>query len=158
MRYAKLLIPIYLCFSCTGTSKHNTIISKKSDSVSSIPKVQKDTPIPSILLKKSNYFNPSQIPSNGSYIYDIAFAEWNGSSMGMTVTVIIKGDSVKIINNNTHLTLSKKGDTIDHGKLIKHKSGVWIIAKSKADQTAEVGGCSGGPAVIDFKNKKYWMC
>ena len=48
---------------------------------------------------------------------------------------------------------------IDQGQIIKHKSGRWIISDNlEAKMWDEVGGCTGGPAVIDFKNKKYWMC
>jgi hypothetical protein len=100
------------------------------------------------------------IPPNGTYRFDVAFAEWEGKSMGEKVTVVINGDSIKIIyEGDGSLTNAKKGDVFDQGKIIKHKTGVWIIGKSKTDaQMDEIGGCSGGPAVIDFKGRKYWMC
>jgi len=41
----------------------------------------------------------SQKPQNGTYTFKIAFAEWNGKSLGATSTVIIKGDSIKVIHN-----------------------------------------------------------
>ncbi|MCB0381679.1 MAG: hypothetical protein KDD24_10510, partial [Flavobacteriales bacterium] len=37
------------------------------------------------------------IPPDGTYRYDIAFAEWGGKTMNEKVTVEIKGDSVKVI-------------------------------------------------------------
>ena len=46
---------------------------------------------------------------------------------GSTVTVLISGDSIKIINNES--LSGKKGQIIEHGKIVKHKStGQWIIA------------------------------
>ncbi|MGB0882656.1 MAG: hypothetical protein ACPGSO_06850 [Vicingaceae bacterium] len=102
----------------------------------------------------------NEIPPNGTYIYDIAFAEWGGKSMGEKVTVIIKEDSVNIIyDGGGNLSLTKKGEVIDRGILRKHVSGKWIISQSKEDIFAEeIGGCSGGPSIIEFKKKKYWIC
>jgi hypothetical protein len=102
----------------------------------------------------------SEIPESGEYVYDMAFAEWQGKSMGEKVTVIIEGASAKIrYEGDGNLTLSKKGDILDSGLLRKHISGSWIIAGSEMDIYAEeIGGCSSGPTIIDFKNKKYWTC
>ena len=33
---------------------------------------------------------------DGEYGFDVAFAEWDGKSMGEKVTVVIQGDSVKV--------------------------------------------------------------
>ncbi len=61
---------------------------------------------------------------NGTYRFDIAFAEWQGKSMGEKVTVIINNDSIKVIyEGDGQLTLTKKGEVIDQGKIIKHKTG-----------------------------------
>lgn len=102
----------------------------------------------------------NEIPPNGKYRFDIAFAEWEGKSMGEKVTVVINDKSIKIIyEGDGQLTQTKKGDIIDEGKIMKHKTGVWIIGKHPSDtQLDEIGGCTGGPAIIDFKDKKYWMC
>ena len=105
--------------------------------------------------------NPdNEIPPSGKYRFDMAFAEWQGKSMGEKVTVIINGDSIKIIyEGDGQLTLTEKGEVIDEGKIMKHKSGSWIIGTKEADKELdEIGGCIGGPAIIDFKNKKYWTC
>ncbi len=101
-----------------------------------------------------------EIPSDGKYRYDIAFAEWGGKSMGEKVTVIIKGNSIKIVyEGDGQLTLTKKGDVIDKGIILRHKSGVWIIGTHDNDVNAEeVGGCSDGPRVIDFEKMIFWMC
>lgn len=102
----------------------------------------------------------AQKPGNGTYTYAVAFAEWQGKSLGATCTVVIKGDSIKVIYNGIgHLSV-KKGDILDQGIIIKHQpTGKWIIGHSPADRHAkEIGGCSDGPTVIDFKNKKWWTC
>ncbi|WP_248329039.1 hypothetical protein [Aquimarina acroporae] len=100
------------------------------------------------------------LPLDGKYRYDIAFAEWGGKSMGEKVTVIIKNGTIKVIyEGDGQLSLTKKGDIIDEGKILKHKSGVWIIGTDEKDvDTEEVGGCSNGPRVIDFEKMKFWMC
>jgi hypothetical protein len=100
----------------------------------------------------------AQKPPSGRYTYAIAFAEWNGKSNGSSCTVIIKGDSITILQNaKSNLT---GGKIIDKGIIVKHKAtGQWIIAHKPADKYAkEVGGCSKGPSVIDFKHKKFWLC
>jgi hypothetical protein len=98
-------------------------------------------------------------PKNGTYTYSIAFAEWNGKSNGATCIVVIKDDSIFVINSGNNLS-GKKGEIMDKGVIMKHtKTGKWIIGHSPKDTDAkEVGGCSSGPAVIDFKRKVFWLC
>ncbi|HWW41409.1 hypothetical protein [Pedobacter sp.] len=98
-------------------------------------------------------------PKDGTYTYSIAFAEWNGKSNGATCIVVIKGDSISVINSGNNLS-GKKGEIMDKGVIMKHtKTGKWIIGHSPKDTDAkEVGGCSSGPSVIDFKRKMYWLC
>jgi hypothetical protein len=101
----------------------------------------------------------AQKPKDGTYTYSIAFAEWQGKSLGATCTVLIKGDSIKVIHNGKGNLTGKKGDIIDSGILMKHKSGKWIIGHNIKDKDADdIGGCSDGPRVIDFKRKKVWSC
>mgnify|MGYP007079508429 CR=1 FL=1 len=90
----------------------------------------------------------------------MAFAEWQGKSMGEMVTIKIKGDSIKVIyEGDGSLTLTEKGTVLDEGFIRKHQSGKWIIANEESDiYIVEIGGCTDGPAVIDFKNQKYWTC
>ena len=99
-----------------------------------------------------------QIPKSGTYEYQVAFAEWSGRSLGTTVIVVISGDSIKVINNGG--LSGKKGEIVEQGRIVKHKAtGQWIIAQRPEDQFAdEVGGCSEGPRVIDFKKRKWWTC
>ncbi len=102
----------------------------------------------------------AQKPKDGTYTYSIVFAEWGGKSLSSTCTVIIKGDSIKIIHNGKKNLTGEKGEIIDQGIIMKHtKTGKWIIGRSKKDKDAkEIGGCSDGPSVIDFKHKRFWKC
>lgn len=153
MKHLLYILTIFFLTSCSNTRE------KKSDNphVYTIPDV--DT-IPEVALSTDEYNESNEIPSNGKYRFDIAFAEWQGKSMGEKVTVVINDKSIKVIyEGDGKLTQIKKGDIIDEGKLMKHKTGVWIIGKHPSDaQLDEIGGCTGGPAVIDFKDNKYWFC
>jgi hypothetical protein len=101
----------------------------------------------------------TQKPANGTYTYAIAFAEQQGKSLGATCTVIIKGDSIKIVHNGKPGLTGKKGEIMDEGIIMKHKTGVWIIGHSRKDINAEeFGGCTDGPTEIDFKRKKWRKC
>jgi len=102
----------------------------------------------------------AQKPKDGVYTYAIAFAEWGGKTMGATCTVMIKGDSIKVIHNGKAGLTGHKGDILDQGIILKHKkTGEWIIGHSLRDKDApEVGGCTDGPSVIDFKKKIFWSC
>lgn len=98
------------------------------------------------------------ILSSGKYRFDIAFAEWQGKSMGEKVTVIINANSIQVIYEGDGYIRGGK-EIMEDGKIMKHKSGVWIIGNDPSDtQLEEIGGCTGGPSIIDFKNKKYWIC
>lgn len=91
-----------------------------------------------------------EVPASGEYVYDVSFSEYQGASMGKTVKVLIIGDAVTVIF---------EGNEVDNGKMMKHKTGVWIIGAKESDKELdEIGGCTDGPSIIDFKNKKYWMC
>jgi len=114
----------------------------------------------SLLFLCSFILTHAQKPKDGTYTYAIAWAEWGGKSLGATCTVIIKGDSIKVVHNGKTNVTGKKGDIYAQGIIMKHtKTGKWIIGNSKKDKDAkEIGGCSEGPSVIDFKNKKFWSC
>lgn len=101
----------------------------------------------------------AQKPKNGTYVYQVAFSEWHGKSLGATVLVKIKGDSIYVINNGGNLS-GKVGEMIDCGVIMKHrKTGKWIIGHNADDKDLQdVGGCSSGASVIDFDHKKFWVC
>lgn len=102
----------------------------------------------------------AQKPKDGTYTYSIVWAEWGGKSLGATCTVIIKGDSIKVVHNGKKGVTGKKGDIYAEGIIMRHtKTGKWIIGKSIADKAAkEIGGCTGGPSMIDFTHKNFWSC
>lgn len=101
----------------------------------------------------------AQKPKDGIYTYRIVFVEWQGKSTGATCTVIIKGDSVTVLHNGSKSVTGKKGDVIDKGVIIKHRSGKWIIAAGPKDKNApDIGACGDGPRVIDFRRKIVWSC
>ena len=101
----------------------------------------------------------AQKPKDGIYTYAIAFSEWQGKPLGATCTVIIRGDSIKVVHNDTGKLTGKQGDILDQGIILKHKSGKWIIGHSIKDKDVKkIGGCSDGPSIIDFKQKKFWTC
>lgn len=101
----------------------------------------------------------SEKPVSGKYTYDAAFAEWEGKSMGVKVTVLIDGDSVKVVYEGEGSLSVEIGEVLDLGVIAKHQSGYWIITQKPQDVFAEeIGGCTGGPTILDFKNKRYWLC
>ena len=52
-------------------------------------------------------------------------------------------------------TFTKEGDVIEQGIILKHKSGKWIVGKTRKDVNAEnIGG--DGPSILDFSKKQYW--
>ncbi len=101
----------------------------------------------------------AQKPKNGTYVYHVAFSEWHGKSLGATVLVKIKEDSIYVIHNGGNLS-GKVGEMIDCGVIMKHrKTGKWIIGHNAVDKDSQdVGGCSDGPSVIDFHHKIFWLC
>lgn len=111
-----------------------------------------------IITLKLNY--GGEIPPDGNYIFDMAFAEFQGKSMGAQVRVKIKGDRIKVIYEGVGNLTAENGTIFEEGLIIKHqKSGEWIISQNPKDKFAEeIGGCSDGPAIIDFINKKFWAC
>lgn len=109
-----------------------------------------------ILLSKVVF---SQQPADGTYTYAIVFAEWNDRPTNITCTVVIKGDSIKVIHNGSGRLTGQKGEIIDSGIIMKHKNGKWIIGHDVKDKnTQQIGDCTGGPLVIDFKKKLLQLC
>jgi len=97
----------------------------------------------------------AQLPESGTYTYSYCYREWHACVN--TCTVIINGDSVTVISNEDQSV--PKGEIIDKGILVQHKSGKWIIAQHPDDKNARrIGGCGNGPAIIDFKKKRFKGC
>ena len=104
----------------------------------------------------------SEILPNGTYRFEIAFAEWDGKTMGDEVIVILNDGHItlKISENSNSLWMgAKPGDVIEEGTLRKHQSGQWIISNDEKDiYLEEIGGCTGGPTIIHFENQTIEMC
>lgn len=93
----------------------------------------------------------------GTFIYGLYFAEWNGRMPNTPVEVVIKGDKITISKTaETNLTGE---DLILESTIRKHTSGKWIITDDESDiYSDEIGGCSGGAIPIDFENKIIKFC
>ena len=104
----------------------------------------------------------SEILPNGTYRFEIAFAEWDGKTMSDEVIVILNDGHItlKISENSNSLWMgAKPGDVIEEGTLRKHQSGQWIISNDEKDiYLEEIGGCTGGPTIIHFENQTIEMC
>jgi hypothetical protein len=59
----------------------------------------------------------AQKPGNGTYSYSIAWTEHSGRSLGGTCTIVVKGDSIKILHHGKANVTGKKGDIYALGSL-----------------------------------------
>jgi len=104
----------------------------------------------------------NEIPENGTYVYEVAFAEWDGKTMGDEIIVILKDGyiTLKVPENSNSLWMGAiPGDVIEEGNLRKHQSAQWIISNDEKDiYLEEIGGCTGGPTIINFENKTIELC
>ncbi|MFA7327394.1 MAG: hypothetical protein WC121_12060 [Candidatus Kapaibacterium sp.] len=97
-------------------------------------------------------------PVDDGSAYKIEFAEFGVGTMTIDCNVVFNQDSVYIILPDSSF-LGNIGDTIEAGILARHKSGMMIIQHNETDiYEEEVGGCTGGPSVLDTVEKIYWMC
>ncbi|MEO7263824.1 MAG: hypothetical protein ABIW38_02875 [Ferruginibacter sp.] len=166
MKYLFLLIIIFSLSSCNTKNEEASNVEKDSIVIDSlhnrtVPDTieTKDSVVSRVPKKVEVPKAIREYPADGIYRYDMAFAEFQNKSMGEKVTVIINGDSIKIVYEGDGKLTAAKGAILDEGIIVKHKSGVWIIAHHIKDAELDVfGGCSGGPAVIDFPRKKYITC
>lgn len=104
----------------------------------------------------------SEVPENGTYIYEVAFAEWDVKTMGDEIMVVLKDGHItlKVSENSNSLWMGAiPGDLIEEGTLGKHHSGQWIISNDEKNiYLEEIGGCTGGPTIINFENKTIELC
>ena len=101
------------------------------------------------LTKKQN------IPQ-GTFIYELYFAEFGGRMKNAECKVEINGN--KIIVEQTENTNLTGGNEIFSGLILKHKSGKWILAEDENDVNAdEIGGCTEIP-IIEFDKKLIEWC
>ncbi|HLS30185.1 MAG TPA: hypothetical protein VK021_04965 [Flavobacteriaceae bacterium] len=92
----------------------------------------------------------------GTFIYEIYFAEFGGRMANVECKVTINGNKISVEQTeNTNLT---GGKNIFSGLILKHKSGKWILSNNKNDKDAdEIGGCTGIP-IIEFDKKLIVWC
>jgi len=94
---------------------------------------------------------------SGQYVFQHHYAE-QPSMASIQLVATITGHHIVLINHS-------KSDVfplgvIAEGELMWHApTRQWIIVETDADRYArDVGGCSGGPDVIDLVKKIYWTC
>ena len=170
MKLFTITILITTLISCSEKKSKTEVVNSKNDAIPRIETIKKtevkiDTvttikKVDSISKDKGIANKKDGIPPDGSYVYDIAYAEWQGRSMGEKVKVIIKGNTVKVIAKGHSSVGVENGEIIDEGILRKHhKTGDWLISSNPSDVNLETyGGCAGAPMVIDFINKVYVTC
>lgn len=120
-----------------------------------------DIPNDSLILwtNLSDTLETQSILKDGKYTFDVAFAEHEGKSLGVKVDVLIHGNNIIVTYEGEGSLTADKGTILDQGYILKHKTGDWIITKDPKDsELDEIGGCTDGPSIIDFKNQKFWMC
>jgi len=100
---------------------------------------------------------PSLPISPGVYRFQQRFAE-QPSMPGAGLKATIDGRHIELVNIGDS-TIFPKG-VIEDGVLSWHaRSRQWIIVSAPGDARAEdVGGCSGGPTVVDLVARIYWTC
>lgn len=96
-----------------------------------------------------------EIPQ-GTFIYELYFAEFGGRMANSECKVTIIGNKITVEQTeNTNLTGGKE---IFNGLVLKHKSGKWILADNENDVKAdEIGGCTEIP-IIEFDRKLIEWC
>ena len=95
--------------------------------------------------------------SSGEYVFTHRFAE-HPKIPSIRLTVRINGSHIVVVNPTAAGPFP--AGVIDEGTLMWHAaSEQWIIGREEADRSLrDVGGCSGGPEVIDLQDRVYWTC
>lgn len=96
-----------------------------------------------------------EIPQ-GKFKYEIYFAEFGGRMSNRSCDVEINGNEIILIQDES--TNLSGEEIFFKGKILKHKSGKWILTNAKEDIDAnEIGGCTEIP-IIDFDKKLIEWC
>jgi hypothetical protein len=101
--------------------------------------------------------DPALPIKSGKYTFQHRDAEFPDRH-GFPVRVVIRGKRVTVINPKAYGPIP--AGVIDQATLMWHaKEKQWIIGYQDADRHApEIGGCSDGPDIIDFKARIIWTC
>lgn len=101
--------------------------------------------------------DPSIPLASGTYVFQHRFAE-QPDIQGTPLRATIHGSHIVIVNSEAADPFP--AGIIAEGRLMWHaRSGQWIIGHKATDRKARnVGGCSGGPEVVDLAHRVYWTC
>jgi hypothetical protein len=102
----------------------------------------------------------SEVPENGTYIYEVAFAEWDGKTMGDEIIVVLKDGHItlKVSENSNAVWMgSNPGDIIEDGTLRKRAAALEAANGSSAMMrrtfiSMRSAGCTGGPTIIRLRD------
>jgi hypothetical protein len=96
--------------------------------------------------------------SSGTYELGLRFAEH--PTIISTTRFVATINGYEIIVKNEGRTDVHPSGLIVEGTLMWHASSQqWIIGQTDADRHAsDVGGCGGGPPVVDLIKLEYWDC
>ena len=94
---------------------------------------------------------------DGEYVFKHRYVE-QPNIESITLMARIDGTHIVLMNHDSFDVFPE--GKIEEGTLFWHAATKqWIIVHSPTDRTAvEVGGCSGGPPVIDLQSRIYWTC
>ena len=95
--------------------------------------------------------------ASGEYEFTHRFAE-HPAIPSIRLKVQVEGAHVVFVNPEASDPFT--AGVIDEGTLMWHAaSEQWIVGREPADRSLpDAGGCSGGPEVIDLRNRVYWTC
>jgi hypothetical protein len=94
---------------------------------------------------------------SGQYVFQLRHAE-QPNMPGIKLIARIHGHHIILINKSKS-DIFPKGVIADGQLMWNADAGHWIIGYSDSDRyTKEVGGCSGGPEVVDLRKRIYWAC
>lgn len=101
--------------------------------------------------------SPALPIKSGEYTFQHRYAEFPDSP-GFPVNASIRGHKVTVTNEKPHGPIPS--GVIERATLMWHsKTKQWVLGHSDGDREApDVGGCSTGPAVVDFKTRIIWTC
>lgn len=101
--------------------------------------------------------DPSPPIKSGTYTFHHRNAQFSKASAD-PITVVIRGNHVAVAYRGPNQCL-REGLNYDATLMWHRKSHHWILGIGEADRYADdVGGCNGGPTLIDFKTRTLWNC
>jgi len=105
------------------------------------------------------YANDTSPPiADGRYKFVVKLAE-QPNVPGGELDAEVSGRNIRL-TSKPNSSVFPAGLVVEEGILLWHAaSRQWIIAHSESDaEITEVGGCTGGPFVVDLEQKILWTC